>query len=352
MTKPIAVLDTQWRRHDELFTAKDFARLGEMCELVWAKSEPLPASVLAENLGTMRFYISALPTLDASQIAAAKNLQAVIEVYGAFPDTVDYSACFEHNIEVLATGPGMRGSVAEMAVAMALSSARGLVEEHELFRTGAEHWFNDNPKTDFSMFGQALGFVGFGQIAREVTRLLTPFSPKITAYDPWLDPAEAAKHGVKLVSLEEVAKTSRVFFVTAAPTKTNKGLVDAATIARLEPGTLVVLVSRAHLIDFDALVAAAEAGRIKAAIDVFPVEPLAADHVLRRLPNVILSPHRAAAVTGGRQLMGHLIVEDIKRMLSGQPPADLQRARPEHVLDLAGVQHSKKLEDMMVEGHE
>lgn len=349
MTKPIAVLDSQWRRHDELFTSEDFAKLGEMCELVWAKSDPIPASVLAENLGKMRFYLSALPTLDAKQIGAAKNLQAVIELYGAFPDTVDYAACFEHKIEVLATGPGMRGSVAEMAVAMALSAGRGLVEEHELFRTGGEHWLNDNPKTDFTMFGQAIGFVGFGQIAREITRLLAPFSPEITAYDPWLDPAEAARLGVKLASLEEVAKTSRVFFVTAAPTKTNKGLVDAATIAKLQPGALVVLVSRAHLIDFDALVAAAEAKRIKAAIDVFPVEPLAENHILRKLPNVILSPHRAAAVTGGRQLMGKLIVADIKRMLDGQPPANLQRARPEHVLDLAGVQHSKKLESMAEE---
>lgn len=90
-------------------------------------------------------------------------------------------------------------------------------------------------------------------------------------------------------------------------------------------------------------------GRIRAAIDVFPVEPLGADHVLRRLPNVILSPHRAAAVPGGRQLMGHLIVEDIARMIGGQSPSNLQRARPEHVMDLAGVQHSKKLVSMAEE---
>ena len=66
-------------------------------------------------------------------------------------------------------------------------------------------------------------------------------------------------------------------------------------------------------------------------------------------PNVILSPHRAAAVSGGRQLMGHLIVEDIARMIEGKSPLDLQRARKEHVMDLAGVQHSKKLESMAQE---
>ena len=134
------------------------------------------------------------------------------------------------------------------------------------------------------MFGANIGFVGFGQIAQECCRLLAPFSPKISAYDPWLDPAVAAEYGVTLVSIDEVASTSRVFFVTAAPTKTNKGLVKAATIAKLQRNALLVLVSRAHLIDFDALVTAVQEKRIRAAIDVFPVEPLAGDHVLRTLP--------------------------------------------------------------------
>ena len=349
MSKPIAVLDPQWRRLDELFTDDDLRRLGELVDLVWARNEPMPQSVLDQNLRHMRFYLSALPILDAAQIGAATNLEAVIELYGAFPDTVDYGACFEHGVEVLATGPGMRGSVAEMAVAMTLAGARSLVQEHELFRTGGEHWLNDNPKTDFTLYGETIGFVGFGQIARECCRLLAPFRPKVLAYDPWLDPSVAAGYGATLVSMHEVAERSRVFYVTAAPTRTNKGLVDAATIAKLRPNALVVLVSRAHLIDFEALVEALVQNRFRAAIDVFPVEPLADDHVLRKLPNVILSPHRAAAVPGGRQLMGHLIVEDIARMLEGHPPSNLQRARPEHVMDLAGVQHSKKLESMAEE---
>ena len=89
-----------------------------------------------------------------------------------------------------------------------------------------------------------------------------------------------------------------------------------------------------------------EKAEIRAAINVFPLEPLPENHPLRSMPNVILSPHRAAAVSGGRQLMGQLVLEDIKLMIAGKEPANLQRARPEYVGDLAGVQHSKKLEDM------
>lgn len=349
MGKPIAILDPQWRRIDELFTDADFRRLGELCELVWAKNEPIPDEVLEEALPSARFYLSALPTLDASRIAAAKNLEAVVELYGAFPDTIDYDAAFERGIAVLATGPGMKTSVAEMAVAMALSSARGLVQEHELFRRNEEHWLNDNAKTDFTLYGATIGFVGLGSIAREICRLLAPFSPNILACDPYVDPAVAADLGVTLLPLEEVAARSRCLFITAVPTRTNRGLVTRDVFAAVPDNGLVVLVSRAYVVDFDALVDEIASGRLRAAIDVWPVEPPAPDHRIRSLPNVTMSPHRAAAVTGGRQLMGHYIVEDIARMIGGKEPRDLQRATPERVLDLAGVQHSKVLEDMAEE---
>lgn len=346
MSKPVALLDPQWRRLDELFAQTDLDELGQLCDLVWAKQEPMPESLRMEALTNATFYLSSLPIVDAAQLEKATKLRAVIELYGAFPDTIDYPACFARGVDVLATGPGMRGSVAEMAVAMALSGARGLVQEHELFRVGKEHWLNDNPQTDFSLYGQSIGFVGFGSIAKECCRLLAPFEPAVSVYDPWLDAKVADDFGTKMVSLEELARTSRCFFVTAAPTKTNEGVVSKAIIDALPHAALLVLVSRAHLIDFDALIAAAGEGRIRAAIDVFPLEPLAENHPLRSMQNVILSPHRAAAVSGGRQLMGRLVLEDIKLMIAGQEPANLQRARPEYVGDLAGVQHSKKLEDM------
>jgi phosphoglycerate dehydrogenase-like enzyme len=309
----------------------------------------LPRDVLDEALPGARFYLSALPTLDAAQVGSAKNLEAVIELYGAFPDTIDYQACFDRDIAVLATGPGMKTSVAEMAVAMALSSARGLVQEHELFRRNEEHWLNDNSRTDFTLYGATIGFVGLGSIAREICRLLAPFAPRILAYDPYVDSGVAAELGVTLLPLEDVAAGSRCLFVTAVPTRTNRGLVTRETLARVPDNGLVVLVSRAYVIDFDALVDEVKSNRLRAAIDVWPVEPPAPDHVIRSLPNVTLSPHRAAAVTGGRQLMGHYIVEDIARMIAGEAPSDLQRATPDRVLDLAGVQHSKVLEDMAEE---
>ena len=106
---------------------------------------------------------------------------------GTFQAGLDYDACIERGIEVLSCAPGFRRSVAEMALGLMIAGGRGIVDEHERFRTGSERWFNDNVGVDFSLHGQTVGFVGFGSIAQECTRLLRPFAPRIRAYDPWLE---------------------------------------------------------------------------------------------------------------------------------------------------------------------
>ena len=340
MSKPIVVLDPHWRQLDEIFSPDDLATLGSMCELVWARDEPMPRKVLEDHLATMSILIAARPALDASDLANAPKLRAVIEVSGAFPDTIDYAACFDRGVHVLSCAPGFRASVAEMAVAMALAGARGLVQEHEAFRGGSEHWLSDNVATDFSLYGQTIGFVGFGSIARECSRLLMPFGPRILAYDPWLKHEQFQEHSAVQTTLDDVMRCSRCLFVAATPTHENKGLIDAEAIAKMPRGALLVLISRAHLVDFDALVAAVREHRIRAAIDVFPTEPVANDDAVRSLPNAILSPHRAAAVRGGRQLIGRMIVEDVANLLRGQAPINLQPATPEKVARSAGAGHA------------
>ena len=212
MSKPVALLDPQWRRLDELFAQSDLDELGRLCDLVWAKQEPMPESLRREALTSATFYLSSLPIMDVTQLESAMKLRAVIELYGAFPDTIDYPACFARGVDVLATGPGMRGSVAEMAVAMALSGARGLVQEHELFRLGKEHWLNDNPQTDFSLYGQSIGFVGFGSITKECCRLLAPFEPSVSVYDPWLDGKVADEFGTKMVKSRRACTNKPLLF--------------------------------------------------------------------------------------------------------------------------------------------
>lgn len=338
MTKPVAIIDAHWRRMDELFAVSDRIRLDELCEIVWARDEPIPPELLSAELPRASFLIAARPVMSEEMLRYAPALRGIIEVSGAFPEDIDYAACAAHGVEVLSCAPGFRNAVAEMAIGLMLAGARGIVQEHEAFRAGRESWLEDHRGRDFTIYGASVGFVGLGSIAREIVRLIAPFAPQVRAYDPWLPVEIAAELGVEMMDLPDLARTSRCLVVAAAPTRDNRGLIDRHLIALMPPGALLILISRAHLVDFDAVQTALASGHIRAAIDVFPSEPIPASHPLRGEMNAILSPHRAAAVDGGRQLIGRMIVADIERMLAGDKPRDLQRADSVPIDALAGVQ--------------
>lgn len=339
------ILDPYWRSMDELFSPAAQDRLKQH-EVIWGKDDPIPEDVLGEALPNAEFLVSANPIITRETLENAPNLRAVVEVSGAFPGTIDYAACAAHGVEVLSCAPGFRSAVAEMGLAMTLGVTRGLVREHEAFRNGNERWLEDCGETDFTFFGAKVGFVGFGQIAQEMTRLLAPFQLQISAYDPWLPSTVAARFGVELTDLKTLAARSQVLYVTAVPTADNHGLINAEILSEMSDQSVLVILSRAHLVDFDAVMDEAQSGRLSIATDVFPSEPIDADHPIRRLPNVLLSPHRAAAVAGGRHLIGELLLQDISAICEGSDERQLLPATPERIKSLADTDDAKMVSDM------
>ena len=109
--------------------------------------------------------------------------------------------------------------------------------------------------------------------------------------------------------------------VLAVPdTPATRGMIDRAALERMKPGAVLVNVARGKLVDEDALVEALEEGRLRgAALDVFSHEPLAADHPLWRLPNVLITPHVSAVTRGFWRREVDLIVENVRRYLAGRP---------------------------------
>lgn len=349
MSGPALWLDPNWRRMDELFAPEDEAALRAAYDVRWGRDEKAPDAALKEVLPEIAALVSCVPEVDRALLAAAPKLRTIVEVSGSFPGSIDYEACAEAGVEVLSCAPGFRDAVAEMAVGMLIAAGRGIVEEHERFRRGEERWLSDNSGQDYRLYGATIGFVGFGQIAQEITRLIAPLGARVLAHDPFLPEAAAAEHGVTLVSLDEVMSAPRAVFIAAAPTHENRGLIGAAQIARMRPGAQLLVISRAHLVDFDALTEAVLAGRIRAAIDVFPSEPLSADHPIRSAAGVILSPHRAAAVDGGRHLIGRMLLDDLAAIREGRPERRLQVATPEKVRLTAGVGDAEQVGAMAEE---
>ena len=326
MAKPLLVMDQHFRQVEELFRPSAFAELGTLCKIHGGVNWPMDRNAFLDALPKAEFVVAARPELTRLELDTAPELKAVIEVSGTFQTGLDYDACMERGIEVLSCAPGFRRSVAEMALGLMIAGGRGIVDEHERFRAGSERWFNDNIGTDFSLYEQAIGFVGFGSIAQECMRLLQPFTPQVRAFDPWLESSGASFEGVDFVELEEVLTACRCVVIAAVPTDENYQLVSRGLIEKIPHGVLVVVISRSHLVDFDALVEAAEAGRIRLASDVFPREPVSKRATWRQAQNVIWSPHRAAAVEGGRHLIGDMIVHDVQAILSNSRTRHLQVA--------------------------
>jgi phosphoglycerate dehydrogenase-like enzyme len=120
-----------------------------------------------------------------------------------------------------------------------------------------------------------------------------------------------------------------VIFVLATPTSENRALLSRDLLERIQSGAALVLVSRAHVVDFEALTELVIAGRFKAGIDVFPSEPLELDHPIRNAPGAILSAHRAGALPEALLQVGDRVVDDLEAIARGLPPRRLQVAEPE-----------------------
>jgi phosphoglycerate dehydrogenase-like enzyme len=340
--RPKVLLAPHFRTLDEIFDPGDLERLATFADPIWAKDDPLTDADLDALLPDTWAWVGTQHPLPAERLARAPGLHAVIDVGGGFPNTIDYDTCFARGVRVLTGAPAFGEQVAEMAFAMALAGGRGLVREHEAMRRGDEVWMHDDTDWDFTLHRTEVGMIGFGALARRLLPLLAPFGCTVRVFDPWLPNSQIEARGAIPATLDEVVSRSRALFVLAIPTPENRGLISRERLAQMPQGALLLLMSRAHLVDFDALTDALRAGRIQAAIDVFPEEPLPADHPIRRAPNTILSAHRAASIHRERRSIGRMVVDDLELMARGLPPTQLQRAEPELIALRGGVSGNAK----------
>jgi phosphoglycerate dehydrogenase-like enzyme len=129
-------------------------------------------------------------------------------------------------------------------------------------------------------------------------------------------------------SLDEVLKTSRIVFVFASATTENQGFLGKREFELMQPGTCFLLMSRAAVVDFPEFLNQVRSGRIRAATDVFPAEPVAKDDPVRKVENLILSAHRTGGMPEALHQIGRMTVADGELILKGLPPVMCRRADP------------------------
>lgn len=330
MPKPTVICDPHPRSLDLMFTPEDRAKLDEMVTLIQSDEEPMPAALVDKHLPDASFVMGITP-MPAERLARARNLKAILNVEGNFLGNVDYETCFQRGIHVLAISPVFAEPVAEMALGMAIALGRDIHGSDAAFRAGTETWGLESNLSVTQLHRAPIGIIGFGDLAQAFLPLIRPFGGPIAVYDPWLPDWMIERAGCRPASLEEVLATSAYTFVFATVTATNQGFLGTREFAAMPRGANLILVSRAAVVDFDAMMDACESGHIRAATDVTPEEPLPETHRARTTRGLLLSAHRAGAIDAVFKRIGPMLLGDMDLMLRGLPPVGLKRAQRETV---------------------
>ncbi|MBS3979271.1 MAG: hypothetical protein KGZ77_05680 [Rhodobacteraceae bacterium] len=321
--------DPEPRTTGDIFSADDLAAFKSRYQVTEWQGQDRDA-FYAQHLPGTEILISQQP-MGADRLALAPNLRAIFNVETNFLPNIDYEECFRRGIPVLAPGGVFAAPVAEMALGMALSLARNIHGEHAAFLTGQEKWLFDGNRESEMLAGSTVGIIGFGDLGRALHRLLAPFGCRVQAHDPWLPPGHLRRLGVEPVPFDTLMAENRFVFVMAAITTENRGLIDSRALALMQKGAMLLLMSRAAAADFPAMAQAAAEGRIRVATDVFPVEPLPMDDPIRRVPNMLFSPHRAGALEFALREIGTRVLEDMDLISRGLAPVACRRAERETV---------------------
>jgi len=253
------------------------------------------------------------PPLTARVFDAARGLRIVAK-HGAGVDSVDIAAATRHGIAVMVTEGANADAVAEHALAMMLALVRDLPRFDRLTRQGG--WRDPGHLTrDFRE--RTVGIVGFGQIGERTARLARACGAQVLVHTR---SAIALPEGMaREAELDRLLERADVVSLHCPLTVQTRGMIGAAQFARMKPGAILVNTARGPVVDEAALVEALRSGRLAAAgLDTFAVEPPDPSNPLFALPNVIVTPHIAAATTGAAVRMGTIAADNILGWLRGE----------------------------------
>lgn len=248
-----------------------------------------------EALKDVDAVLAAVEPYDADLLERLPKLR-LISRCGAGTDTIDLAAAKKLGIEVMVTRDEIVEPVAQMTVGMILALARNFALHLRDFREGL--W---EKKTGFLLSELAIGFVGFGKIARKVLEYLKPFGPKILIFDPFLDKKNLPKE-VEVCSFHELLARADLVSLHAARSPEEGPLFGDKEFSKMKPGSFFVNTARGYLVNEEALKKALDSSRLAgAALDVFEEEPYHGP--LAKYPNVLLTPHVATLTRASRAAM-------------------------------------------------
>ena len=281
----------------------------------WSGRDAMPEATLQNWLSDAEGLLCALSSpITESVMHTAKQLR-VISTISVGVDHIDLNAATRAGISVGHTPGVLVDSTADLALGLMIALTRRIPEADRWMRSGqwSQGWQSDLLLgTDLS--DSTVGVVGLGPIGEATVRRLRAFGCRILAWNRSLKEIE----GVEIVPLDEVFSRSDIVTLHTALTAETTHIASRSRLASMPTGAALINTGRGLLVDERALLEELAAGRLKAGLDVFEVEPLPSDHPFLSLNNVVLLPHVGSATASTRLAMVTRALENLHAGMSGE----------------------------------
>ena len=293
----------------------------------WSKvATELDCKIFNEHLGSQENVIKALQGFEIICAMRERTAfpRAVIEklpdlklliTTGMRNASIDVAAAREHGVVVSGT-PATGNPTSGIAIGLMLELTRRIGYEDARLKAGAP-W---QSTIGLDLEGLTLGVIGFGKLGARTSRIAQAFGMKVMAWSQNLTPEKCKAVGVEYAQKDELFRQSDLITIHVVLSQRTRGLVGAKELALMKPTAYIINTSRGPIIEEGALLAALREKRIAGAgLDVFDIEPLPVDHPLRKMDNVVLTPHLGYVSLQNYRAYFSGVVDDIRAYLDGSP---------------------------------
>lgn len=202
--------------------------------------------------------------------------------------TIDFEALARHEVGIGYSDAESGVATAELALGLMLAAARSLPQGDAAIRAGG---FQAGVPHGFQLAGKTLGIIGLGKIGSRLARYAQALDMRVLAWSQNLTPEKAREGGAEWAEKSELLARADVVSLHLVLSDRSRGIIGAVELAQMRRGAILINTSRAPLVDQAALQAAVREGRVVAALDVYPEEPLPPEAPWRGLAHTVLSPH-------------------------------------------------------------
>ncbi|MGV8998368.1 MAG: 2-hydroxyacid dehydrogenase [Parvibaculaceae bacterium] len=277
-------------------------------------------SLITATQGQDALLATVTDRLDAATISKLPDSIKMIASFSVGTDHIDLAAAKARGIIVTNTPDVLTDATADITLLLLLGAARGAASGSAAIREGT--WANWAPTgmLGLSLTGKRLGILGMGRIGQAVAKRARAFGMNIHYHNR--SAVEYAGRATFHPTLEGLLAVSDLLSVNCASTAETRGIINAAAIAQLPKGAVVINTARGDIINDDALIAALQSGQLAAiGLDVFNNEPNI-DPRYRTLPNAFLLPHLGSATLETRNAMGFRALDNLDDFFAGREPRD------------------------------